>query len=110
MNEFKTILTKLKDIIKQKVQTDKKVMDKQVAEALGIKPATFASYKSRDKLPYQAILTYCHDNRLNVRKILFNEDQPVIDYPTQAPIEDGKVRVRYFKTLAAYARYLKYNF
>ncbi len=107
MNEFKTILTKLKEIIKQQVQSDKKVLDKQVAETLGIKPTTFASYKSKNKPPYKAILTYCHDNRLDVRKILFNKDVPVIAYPTPIPIEDGKVRVRYFRTLEAYGYYLK---
>ena len=106
MNEFKTILTKLKEIIKQQVQSDKKVLDKQVAETLGITPTTFASYKSKNKPPYKAILTYCHENRLDVRKILFDEDTPVIAYPAPVAIEDGKVQVRYFRTLAAYALYL----
>ena len=107
MNEFKTILTKLKHIISQQLQTDKKVLDKDIAQALNIKPATLASFKRRDKAPYQAILTYCHNNRLNVRKILFNEDQPIMIYSTQSPIEEGKVQVPIlYKTLEAYARYL----
>ena len=107
MNEFKTILTKLKDIINQQVQTDKKVLDKQVAKVLGIKPITFASYKNKNKLPYKAILTYCHNNRLDVRKILFNDTELMINYPIQVPVENGKVRVKYFRTLEAYASYLK---
>ncbi len=108
MNEFKTILTKLKEIIKLQLKTDKKILDKQVAETLGIKPSTLASYKSRNKPPYQAILSYCHNNRLNVTKILFDESEPIIDYPAPVPqpIEVGKVRVKYFRTLEAYGRYL----
>ena len=106
MNEFKTILTKLKEIIKQQLQTDKKVLDKDVAQALSITPALLASYKQRDKPPYKAILTYCHNNRLDVRKILFDESEPIISYPHQLPIEDGKVRVKYFRTLEVYALYL----
>ena len=106
MIEFKTILTKLKEIISQQLQIDKKVLDKDVAQALNIKPATLASYKNRDKPPFQAILSYCHENRLDVRKILFDEDEPIISYPTQEPVAVGKVRVRYFLTLEAYARYL----
>ncbi len=108
MKDFKTILTKLKEIIKQQLQIDKKVLDKDVATALNIKPTTLASHKSRDTLPYKAILTYCHDNRLDVRKILFNKDQPVIDYPTQEPVAVGKVRVKYFRTLEAYKCYLSH--
>jgi hypothetical protein len=106
MNEFKTILTKLKEIIRQQLQTDKKVLDKQVAETLGIKPTTFASYKSKNKPPYKAILSYCHDNRLDVRKILFDEDALVIAYPSQEPVAVGKVRVKYFRTLEVYKSYL----
>ena len=110
MKDFKTILTKLKEIIKQQLQIDKKVLDKDVATALNIKPTTLASHKSRDTLPYKAILTYCHDNRLDVRKILFNEDEPIIIFPASVPIEEGKVRVKYFRTLAAYGRYLNVRF
>ena len=107
MNEFKTILTKLKEIISQQLQTDTKVLDKNIATALGIKPASLASYKNRNKLPYKAILTYCHHNRLNVKKILFDEDMTVIAYPTTAPVTDGKVQVRYFRSLAGYSFYLE---
>ena len=106
MNEFKTILTKLKEIIKQQLQTDKKVLDKDIAIALNINPSSLASFKRRDKPPYQAILTYCHNNRLDVRKILFNEDMPIIAYPTTEPVAVGKVRIKYFRTLDAYSRYL----
>ena len=107
MNEFKIIITKLKEIIKQQLQTDKNVLDKDIAAALNIKASALASYKQRGKPPYQAILTYCHDNRLDVRKILFDETEPIISYPPQVPIVVGKVRVKYFRTLEAYANYLK---
>ena len=106
MNEFKTILIKLKEIIAGQHKSNSKVLDKHIAAVLNIKPATLASYKSRDTLPYKAILTYCHNNRLDVRKILFDESEPIINYPVQAPIENGKVRVKYFRNLDAYSRYL----
>ena len=107
MNEFKTILTKLKEIISQQLQIDKKVLDKDVAVTLNFKPSTLASYKRRDTLPYKAILTYCHENRLDVCKILFDESEPIVNYPVQEPVVKGKVQVRYFNTLEAYENYLK---
>lgn len=106
MNDYKIILTKLKQIIGQQLQTNKKVLGKDVAQALSIKSAILASYKNRNKTPHKAILTYCHDNRLDVRKILFDEVRPIIDYPKQTPIEDGKVSVKYFRTLASYEKWL----
>lgn len=106
MNEFKTILKKLKEIIKRELKTDKKVLDKDIAIALNIKPSSLASFKRRDKPPYQAILTYCHNNRLDVRKLLFNEDTPLIVYPATEPVTVGRVRIKYFRTLDAYSHYL----
>ena len=100
MKDFKTILKTLKQII----APQHKVTDKAVAAKLKIKPTTLASYKHRDKPPYKAILTYCHDNRLDVRKVLFDEVEPVISFPP--PLEDGKARVKYFRNLDAYSRYL----
>ncbi|WP_415408262.1 hypothetical protein ACLHDG_06840 [Sulfurovum sp. CS9] len=110
MNEFRTILIKLKEIIKQQLQTDKKILDKNIATALNIKPSALASYKKRDKPPYQALITYCHNNRLDVRKILFDEDVPINNYLAPEPIEVDKVRVKYFRSLEVYALYLGKRF
>ncbi len=106
MNEFKTILTKLKEIISSKDQSIKKVLDKDVAAVLNIKSSRLASLKRRDKPPYKVILKYCHENRLDVRKILFNENA-IISYPPQVRVEDGKVRIRFFRSLDDYSSYIK---
>ena len=102
MNDFKTILSTLKKII----SPQDKVTDKTIATALKIKPTTLASYKHRDKAPYKAILTYCHDNRLDVRKVLFDDVEPIVEYPAPIPVDNGKVRVKYFRTLDDYSHYL----
>jgi len=106
MNEFKTILSKLKEAISSKDKSIRKIRDKDIAAALNIKPSALASFKRRDKPPYHLILTYCHNNRLDVRKVLFDEIQPIIDHPNQTPVEAGKVRVKYFRSLEAYGRYI----
>ena len=106
MNTFKTILTRLKEIIAGVDNSSKKIRDKDVASALNIKYTTLASYKRRDKPPYQAILTYCHENRLDVRKVLFDDVEPIVEYPAPVPIEVDKVRIKYFRNLDTYSRYL----
>ncbi len=103
MNNIKTILSKLKETLTP--NTKGKVLDKDIAAALNIKASRLASYKRRDKPPYKAILKYCHDNRLDVRKVLFDENA-IISYPPQVRVEDGKVRIRFFRTLDAYSHYL----
>lgn len=71
------------------MKTNKKVLDKDVAQVLNIKATTLAGMKRKDKRPYQAILTYCHQNRLDVRKLLHDEDEPIIAYPKSVAVEDG---------------------
>jgi hypothetical protein len=105
MNDFKTILITLKQILNP--QSNKKVRDKDIATVLNIKPTTLALYKHRDKAPYKAILTYCHENRLDVRKILFDDAEPIVSYP--APVANGKMYVRYFRSLEKYSKYLNTN-
>ena len=101
MKDFKTILLTLKQVIPH----PNKITDKAIASALNIKPTTFASYKRRDKPPYKAILIYCHDNRLDIRKILFDDAGPIVSH--LKVVENGKVRVKYFRTLEAYRSYLE---
>ncbi len=70
MNNFQTIIAKLKTILKQTDRTE--VHDKDVALALGITPSTFASMKRRNTIPYKAILDYCVLNRISANALLFH--------------------------------------
>jgi hypothetical protein len=107
MKDLKTILTALKQTMSSK--SNKKIYDKDIAAALNLKPSTLASYKRRNKPPYKAILTYCHENRLDVRKILLDDTEPIVGSSSfrHEPVFEGKIRVKYFHTLKRYADYLK---
>ncbi len=70
MNNFQTIIMKLKTLLRQTDRT--KVHDKDVATALGIPPSTFASMKRRNTIPYKAILDYCVLHRISANALLFH--------------------------------------
>lgn len=68
MNDFMTIIAKLKTLLSQtKRQT---VHDRDVALALGLAPSTFAAMKRRQTIPYRAILDYCVRNHINANALL----------------------------------------
>lgn len=69
MNNFTTIIAKLKTILSQMKQ--RKVHDKDVAIALGLTPSTFASMKRRNTIPYRAILDFCAEHYINANTLLF---------------------------------------
>ena len=86
MQSFNQIIDTLKQITGTST-------DKALAIELHIKPTTFASIKRRQRIPYKAILGYCRAHRINLNEVLLD-------------IEEGKVLVRYFRSLDAYGRFV----
>lgn len=69
MNNFPTIITKLKILLSQRQSG--KVHDRDVAAALGLSPSTFASMKRRGNIPYRALLDFCAEHHINANALLF---------------------------------------
>ncbi len=91
MNNFQTIILKIKAILSQKKQC--KVHDKDVAKALGITPSTFASMKKRNRMPYRYILDFCVQHHINANTLLFQ--RPVNNFL------ERPATIRYYKDLRA---------
>ncbi len=83
MQTFNQILDTLKQITGH-------TNNKAIAIELHIKPQSLATMKHRQKIPYKAILGYCRAHRINANQVLLGE-----------PAEEGKVRLRYFRSLAS---------
>lgn len=67
------IIERLKDILSDEVG-NKKVYDKDVADALEISPAAFATMKRRDRIPYEEIISFCSRRRISINWLLFNQN------------------------------------
>lgn len=52
-----------------------KPFDKEIAFALGIKSATYAVNKARNKIPFRKILEYCAERRIEAGLIFFGKAQ-----------------------------------
>ncbi len=85
-------LEQITNKLKQIIHSDK---DKDVAIALGIKPTTFASQKRRQRTPYASIIRYCRAHHINANEVLLD-----------IAVEEGKVLVRYFRSLEDYGKFL----
>jgi len=99
MNNFVTITNKIKVVLSQTIEG--KVYDKDVANALGIKPMTFASMKRRSAIPHKAILDYCADNNINANDLLFGK--PVNNTLHAPVILKEPITIKYFDELQASA-------
>jgi phage repressor protein C with HTH and peptisase S24 domain len=67
------IIEKLKDVLSTDGK-DGKVFDKDVATALNLSQANFATMKNRNKIPYSNILDFCALKKISINWLLYNQN------------------------------------
>ncbi len=72
MFNIEDIILKLKSILIEDSK-GKKIFDKEVAEALDLTQANFATMKNRGKIPYSNILTFCAKRKISINWLLYNQ-------------------------------------
>ena len=97
MTTLKDILMRVKDVISSDVG-DRKVYDKDVADALNINHLTLATMKNRNKIPYQEILDFCARRKISINWLFYNQIVDSLKEETEK-----FARVRYFKDIYASA-------
>lgn len=91
------IIEKLKDVISTNA-VGKKVFDKDVATALNIPQATFATMKKRNSIPYEEILEFCALKKISVNWLFFDQAIDMLKEETEKFFH-----VRYFSDIRASA-------
>lgn len=91
------IIEKLKDVISESA-VGKKVFDKDVAGALNIPQATFATMKKRNSIPYEEILEFCALKKISVNWLFFDQAVDMLKEETEKFFQ-----VRYFSDIRASA-------
>ncbi len=97
MLSFDEVLTRLKDILSAEVG-DRKVLDKDVAEALGIVPAYFAVLKKRQSVPLGHVADFCAKRKISINWLLYDQAPKSLEESTEK-----FATIRYFKQINASA-------
>lgn len=79
MVSMEDVVERIKDVI-SKDFADTKVLDKNVAHALGITPAALAVKKSRNLLPYDKLTMFCIENKVNTNWLFFGIGDMEMNY------------------------------
>lgn len=72
MKKFSEVIEDIKNIISREIP-GKKVLDKDVANALGISQINFATMKKRDKIPFDKLLDFCALKSISINWLLYNQ-------------------------------------
>ena len=91
------IIEKLKDIISE-TKIGGKVFYKDVAQALNIPQATFATMKKRNSIPYEEILEFCALKKISVNWLFFDQAVDMLKAETEKFFQ-----IRYFSDIRASA-------
>ncbi len=97
MFDLKDILPKMKDILSKEIG-DRKVFDKDVADALGINHLTFATMKNRGRIPYEEILDFCARRKISINWLFYDQATRSLEEETEK-----YANVRYFGDIYASA-------
>ncbi len=71
MLDFSDIMSRLKKTLYN--ETGERILDKDLALALGFEPSYYAVIKKRNKIPYKAIALFANEKNLSLNWIFFNK-------------------------------------
>ncbi|MEY3002442.1 MAG: hypothetical protein RLZZ428_817 [Pseudomonadota bacterium] len=104
MVRLSEVIEKLKDVLSESM-AERRVFDKDVAEALNIPQATFATMKKRNSIPYEEILDFCALRKISVNWLFFDQAVDMLKAETEKFFH-----VRYFSDIRASAGGGAYGF
>lgn len=104
MDDLRLVIEKLKNIISEGKE-GVKVFDKDVASALTIPQATFATMKKRNSIPYREIMEFCAMKKLSINWLFFDQAIDMLASET-----DKYFQIRYFPDVRASAGGGSFNF
>jgi SOS-response transcriptional repressor LexA len=91
MLDIVNIIEKLKDVLSQ--ESEKKIFDKDVATALDITQANFATIKLRNKIPFSNILDFCALKKISINWLFYGQD------PSSLIDSTDKYWIKYFPSV-----------
>ena len=97
MLSFIEITDRLKDILSRELG-EKRVYDKDLAEALGISKEYFSMMKKRNRLPLEEIVNFCAKRNISINWLLFDQNPEFLCETTQK-----FAYIKYFKDINASA-------
>jgi hypothetical protein len=69
MIDFNEVMLRIKQVLTLKEKKEK-ILDRDIAYALSLKPQYFAVIKKRQKIPYESIAHFCKEHHISMNWIL----------------------------------------
>lgn len=77
IKSMKELVSEMKDIISLEVEAregkPRKILDKDLSEALGVSPSVLGTSKNREKILYSEIAVFCAIRKISLNLLLFSQ-------------------------------------
>ena len=97
MLSFEEVIERIKDVLSSEIG-ERKVYDKEVANALGISKEYFSMLKKRKRVPLNEVMNFCVKRGININWLLFDQDIESLSKETEK-----FAYIKYFKDINASA-------
>lgn len=97
MLSFEEVIERIKDVLSSEIG-ERKVYDKDVANALGISKEYFSMLKKRKRVPLNEVMNFCVKRGININWLLFDQDIESLSKETEK-----FAYIKYFKDINASA-------
>lgn len=98
------ITDKLKDILSNEIP-NKKIFDKDVANALNLSKESFSIMKKKDSIPYEQISKFCAKRKISINWVLFDQMPKSLEEETEK-----YTKIKYFNKINASAGGGSFNY
>jgi len=71
--QFNDMMHRIEIIINNHIE-NRRIYDKEIAQALNLTPEYFAVIKKRGKIPYEAIAAFCQAEKISMNWVLFGQE------------------------------------
>lgn len=78
MIDFNEVMLRIKQVLTLKEKKEK-ILDRDIAYALSLKPQYFAVIKKRQKIPYESIAHFCKEHHISMNWILLAQKPQYIN-------------------------------
>ena len=75
---FNEMMQRIKEVITLHSE-NRRIYNKEVAQALNLTPEYFAVIKKREKIPYEAIALFCQKQNISINWVLFGQKPQSLD-------------------------------
>ena len=83
--DFSKVMERIATILERESET--KILDKDIAKAIGMTSTQYSNAKKRNSIPYQKVAEFCGTNRISINWVLYEQNSEMLKTDSEYGIQ-----------------------